>query len=246
MNLVEMLSRELRDKHFTEFERVRYVYIRCCQIFSFDARWNYFTLFSDELIKEIEERKFDVKNIDSPLVICHSFSRYILKPLLDELTGAKTEVVGSKQGHSYVKAYFGSSKWNLDATEGDFPRVKMGLAPMGFQQEEGDVPSPDIDEEIGFKFISKQRYQDIDSTNGYNFMGKVAQIISTSKCKYHYSDIAFLYNYMTYLNRQATKTLLDDKGQLYRTIHFTDNDEDYVLAKQNGEYVLQLVKRVTR
>ena len=240
MNLVEMLSKELKDKHYTEFQKARYIYIRCCQIFSFDARWNYFTLFSEELIKKIVSSKFDIEHIDSPLVICHTFSKSILKPLLEELTTLNVSLTEGE--HTFVNITNLGSKWDLDATLGDFPRVKMGLIPEGFQLEGKDFPFEEFDKELGITYEDKKKYRIYNWKSGYDYMNRVSNALSSSKCRYHYSDAAFLYNYMSYLMRQSSHTILDSNGNFLREIHFTENEEDYVITKSNGEYKLELKK----
>ncbi len=242
MDLVELLSNELKDKHFTEFQKARYIYIRCCEIFSFDARWNYFTLFPEKMIKEIEQHYFNIHHIQDTLVVCHSFSQSILHPLLQELTSLDVEC---KMGeHSLVQLYNRGDVWELDGTLGDQARAKMGLITEGFRMKEKLFPMKDFDLELGFQYTDKKKYAIYEWESGYDFMNKVGNIIQSSKCKYHYSDVVFLYNYMTYLMRQDSKTMLDKDNHLYRLIHFNENDEYYTISKIQNEYCLELVKRV--
>ena len=242
MNLLEMLSRELKDKRYSEFEKMRYIYLRCCQLFSFDARWNFFTLFSQNIIREIENEQFDIEYIKKRLVVCHSFSKSILKPLLDYLTTIDVSVVGHE--HSFIEAKCDGKKWVLDATFGDFPRVKMGLNTEGFHEdEEPTLNFENLDNSLGFKHVNKDCYKIVNWHDGYGFMDKVSRIITASDCKFHYSDVVFLYNYMTYLMKQDTKTVLGSDGNLRRLIHFTENERDYTINKDEGEYKLALVKK---
>ena len=244
MNLVELFSKELRDKHFSDFEKARYIYLRCCQIFSFDARWNYFALFSEEQIRAIENKIFDIFHIDSRLVICHTFSKSILKPLLDEFTSYSVSVEGDN--HSYVTFQETGKKWILDGTLGDFPRVKMGLNAEGFYQEKGEYSFTSLDASIGFPYVSKEKYRVTSYETGYDYMNQVSSAICSSRCRFFYSDVIFLYNYMSYLMRQDSKTYLDSNHHLYRLIHFTENEEDYIIQKRNGSYSLELTNKKTR
>lgn len=243
MNLVEILSRELRGKNLTDLEKARYIYLRCCEIFSFDARWNFFTLFSQETIQKIESKIFDITNISSPLVICHTFSKSILKPLLEEFTSLPVIVLGDN--HSYVSFVESGKKWNLDGTLGDFPRVKLGLKVEGFQLDEHEFSFGRMDHSLGYSYVPKSNYMVYDWETGYEYMNQVGEIIQASKCKYQYSDVVFLYNYMTYLMRQDSRTILDENQELCRKIHFTENEEDYILHKVNGEYCLELENKRT-
>ena len=236
MNLIEKLADELKDKHLNEFEKTRYIYLRCCELFSYDARWNYYRLFSDSVIKEIENKMFDVRNLSSNLVICHSFSKSILKPLLDELTTLETTCIGEQ--HSCVGVKFRDKEFILDATLGDFPLMKMGLRPEGFMSSDGNNTFIRLDYSLGFRYVDKDIYSSKKCGDDKESMNKVGNIISSSKCKYSYSDVAFLYNYLTENLKQQTKTYLDEHNNLYRKIHLFNNDNEYILSKKNGEYSL--------
>ena len=54
MNLIKTLDDELSQMHLTDFEKARYIYLRCCEIFSFDARWYFTDLLDDEKTHESE------------------------------------------------------------------------------------------------------------------------------------------------------------------------------------------------
>jgi len=47
MDLLKIINDELAKLHLTEFEKVRYIYLRTCELFSFDARYNFTGLFED-------------------------------------------------------------------------------------------------------------------------------------------------------------------------------------------------------
>ena len=241
MNLVERMNDELKGKRLSEFEKMRYIYLRCCEIFSYDARWNYYTFFSEQIMREIETRMFDLHNINDTLVICHSFSKSILKPLLDVFTTVKSKVVGEE--HSFVEAKCDGKTWNLDATYGDFARVKMGLETEDFNEDEKKEDFTLLDESLGFRHIDKKKYSIHEWRDGYDFMSRVAGTISASDCRHHYTDVLFLYNYMTYLMKQETETVMGSDGYLRRNIHFMENGEDYTISKDTGEYRLALVRK---
>ena len=241
MDLVQKISNELKGKRLSEFEKMRYIYLRCCEIFSYDARWNYFTFFSNELIREIENKMFDLYNINDTLVICHSFSKSILKPLLDVFTTIDSTVIGEE--HSFIEAKCDGKTWNLDATYGDFARVKMGLETEGFNEDDKVEDFTLLDESLGFRHIDKKIYSVHEWRDGYDYMQRVAGTISRSDCRHHYTDVLYLYNYMTYLEKQDTKTIMGPDGMLRRVIHFTGNGEEYSINKDTGEYRLTLVRK---
>lgn len=241
MNLVERMNDELKGKRLSEFEKMRYIYLRCCEIFSYDARWNYYTFFSSQLIRQIETRMFDIYNINDTAVICHSFSKSILKPLINVFTTIDAKVMGEE--HSFIEARCQGKNYVLDATYGDFARVKMGLPTEDFNEDGEHEDFTLLDESLGFRHVDESKYHITDAQNSYDFMHKVGKAISCSDCRHHYTDVLFLYNYMTYLEKQDTKTIMGPDGMLRRVIHFTGNGEEYSINKDTGVYKLALVRK---
>jgi len=39
MNIIELLSNEIAAKNWSKEEKARYLYIRCCQLFTYDPRY---------------------------------------------------------------------------------------------------------------------------------------------------------------------------------------------------------------
>ena len=91
MDLLETLHDELKDRHFSEEEKMLYIYLRTCQEFSFDDRFFYLDFYEPELKQELESKEFDPHHIDSHLTICHPHIR-LLKNLVDELTQLSTKI----------------------------------------------------------------------------------------------------------------------------------------------------------
>ena len=160
MNLLNLLEDEIKDKHLNNFEKVRYIYLRTCELFYFDARYYYVEQFNKNLYKQIINKKIDITNVDDFLVICHSYSKYVLLKLINELTTANVSLQSGL--HSFVEYKDDSgSVWNLDATLGDLSRIKVGIKPNGFTCRESwnfnyqDVID-EIDEIIGYKYKEKK------------------------------------------------------------------------------------------
>jgi len=155
MDLLTMLDYELSKKHLNDFEKVRYIYLRTCELFSFDARYDYTSLFLDDLLYEsIIKRKIDIRSVNDFLVVCHSYSREVLIKLIRELTTAQVEAYGDS--HSYVKY---QANWLLDATYGDLARVKLGLETRGFEKFPQDKELlSEVDSILGYKPKSKMEY----------------------------------------------------------------------------------------
>jgi hypothetical protein len=197
--------------------------------------------YDEGIIERIERKRFDIRNIDSTLVVCHSFSISILIALLREFTTSK--LFFNKGAHSFVELYEGSSKWILDATQGDFPRVKLGLMPHGFYQEGAITNLNDIDRKLGYEFISGQVYRNRVKGTLTEQMTSISEILARSKCKYQFTDALFLYNYLAYLLPQEDKVYMDSNNRLYRLIKFPMfNDEEYIIKKDDKEYQLTKCK----
>ena len=101
MNLLNILDNELKNKHYNNFEKVRYIYLRTCELFSFDARYYFVEIFNKKLFNNIIDKKIDITNVDDFLVICHSYSKYVLLRLVNELTTANVSLHSGP--HSFVE-----------------------------------------------------------------------------------------------------------------------------------------------
>ena len=214
MNLVKMLADELKDKHLNDFEKARYIYLRCCEIFSFDARVYFTDLFDDsQLRNKIVRKRFNIENINEFLVVCHSFNRTILKPLIENLTNLKCDVVKDRSGHSYLIIEYLGNEWILDATNKDLARVKLSLPTEGFTScvEKMDLLIPEIDTSLGFTNKSADDYRSlITGDDAPKMVMSIGRIIKDSKAKYYYSDAAFLFD------------------EVLQGPTFSDNNEKYV------------------
>jgi len=246
MNLVETLDRELRQVHLTDFEKARYIYRRCCEIFSFDARWDYAPFLGDKkLYNEIRNKKFDIENIDSRLVICHSFSKHIMKRLIDELTCLDCDVhLGSGHSWAYINGNgcFGK-EWELDATLGDLARVKLNVPTRGFKcgYAEYDELIKDIDMSLGYFDISEEDYVKRMSALTYTETNEnIIPIIEDSNIKYHFSDIKYFFdkivgdycgNHVTYFDEDYNFHELIDVGGEYSFFELSKHDDEYRMKK---------------
>ena len=66
MDVIGTIDSELKTKNYNEFQKLRYIYIRGCQLFYFDSRWTFAKKFDDtELLKAIADRKIDLTNVQS-------------------------------------------------------------------------------------------------------------------------------------------------------------------------------------
>lgn len=252
MNLVEQLSKELSILHLNDLEKSRYIYLRCCEIFSFDARVYFTDLFDDtQLRNRILRKRFNIENITDERVVCHSFSRYILKPLIENLTNLKCNVVKDREGHSYIILECMNKEWILDATNKDLARVKLSLPTKGFTScvEKEDLIIPEIDSSLGFTNKSVDDYQCLiigdDYTEKIRSMGT---ILKNSNAKYYYSDASFLMEEVLDISNFSTnnETYVDSNYNFRRLINARNVYSFFELSKEQNEkeYSIKKIKRI--
>lgn len=245
MNLIGQLSDELDGRHLTDLEKARYIYLRCCEIFSFDSRWFYTCLFDDtELHNKILRKKFNIENISDELVICHSFSKYILKPLIDELTNLDSMIIKG-DAHSYLYMNNDGQGWKLDATMGDLARVKLDLPTRGFTSGmiEQDLELDDIDMDLGFFSKNQEYYERLAAGNSFtDCIENIGHILKESKAKYHYSDAIFLYDMLDGMYSEDTYTHVDKDYNFHRLIDVCDEYSFFDLTKRDGEYSIKKIR----
>lgn len=249
MNLIEQLSNELKDMHLNDFEKARYIYLRCCEIFSFDSRYRFTSVFGDDkLHNSILFKKLDIENItdEEVEVVCRSFSIYVLKPLIDNLTNLNCNIV-HEGPHTYVLLDYKCNEWKLDATLGDFTRVKLDLPTLGFKCKTTDLKKEldDIDLGLGFKKKSVDDYKNL--ITGINFTENIisiGEILANSKVKYHYADTWDFFNEVlggcNYSN--DNHTYLNSKYEFHKLIDTVGDYSFFDLSKDNGECS---IKRIT-
>ena len=260
MNLIKTLDDELNQMHLTDFEKARYIYLRCCEIFSFDARWYFTDVLDDEKTHEkILNKEFKLDDIDTSLVICHSFAKYILKPLLDELTSLDSEVC-TGLAHSFVmirsndQTCFGQ-EWKLDATLGDLARVKLDLPTRGFDcgisQYDSLIDEMDID--LGFCNSNHEDYERrvIGGDTFTRCIENVGDLLKDSKARFHFSDATFLFDMLVLNYSTNNQTYFDRDYNFHRLIEIFDEFSFFDLAKSDDGYKIKRInydeyKRLTK
>ena len=101
MNVLDMLSKEIQNKNWTTEEKARYLYIRSCQLFSYDERYNFTDLDACQrfCFSKIVDRKIDLEDVTDNRVICKSYSREVLSKILLELLGI--ECIETGKAHAW-------------------------------------------------------------------------------------------------------------------------------------------------
>lgn len=252
MNLLYTLNEEIENKHLNTDEKIRYIYLRLCQIFSFDTRWYYaYFLSGYKTYLEIKNKKFNVKNIQEYEVICHTIVPYIMEPLYKELLGIDLEVF-STDSHTYAVTNFDGEEYRLDLTgENDFTYVKMGLMTKGFKPlcyaHEREQVLYDMDKSLGFNLLSLKEYKDKLNINPnitlFEKKIAIANLLENSVCKYHYSDARNFLNKIDDIievsKEQDDATFVSDAYDFYHLYHLNSEDKYLELSKSEDEYKLK-------
>ena len=248
MDLLAKLDNELKDKHLTDFEKVRYIYLRTCELFSFDGRYNFTSLFfDDKLYSDIINRKIDLTNIVDFLVVCHTYSKEVLIKLIKELTNASTVLHTGK--HSYVE-YRNSTNniWTLDATYGDFPRAKMGIKTTGFSSEFPNYKEQleETDAALHFSYKTKLDYlQKISLESSEEIFKSINLLLSSNISQKQYSDAIFFVRYLL-LGLNYSFNDIAYVGEEYDIHHiFVPKNDDAIFSLSKGieDYKLQQISK---
>jgi len=139
MNVLELLTQELKDKNWTLEEKARYIYIRSCELFSYDERYDYYNLYLNDDMKlyELRNKIIDLENVKDNRIVCTSFSKSVLPVLIEELLGIECKNRGL--GHAFNLFQIGEEEIMADATiSSDLTRCKMGLNTHGYRKTSKD------------------------------------------------------------------------------------------------------------
>jgi len=249
MDLLKIINDELAKLHLTEFEKVRYIYLRTCELFSFDARYNFTELFQDnEFYQHLINRRIDITNLNDFLVVCHSYSRDILLRLIREFTSVEVELMGEL--HRFVSYKTSSGQlWFLDATNGDLARVKMKLDTRGFTGETGydkEILS-ETDAIIGYKQKNKLEYlKQVDISTTTSIFNSISRILQNSKCKTEFSDAFFLVEYLLLginFYEFAHSCYVGENYSFHQIFNPICSDDYFCLKNTNGYYELNPIEK---
>lgn len=244
MNLLETIDDELRYRHLNDFEKARYIYLRCCELFSFDIRWNYADVTCDYKLKEkIRKNRFDIENIDTDLVICHNFTPDILERLIKELTTLDCKSI-KRDGHSFLKMQYNGQTWDLDGTKGDMPRVKLSLPTTGFKGPIRDYDSmfAEMDVNLGYSNLHIGYYTRQASGNSFtDCIENAGYVIRDSKVKYHFSDVMLLYSLLMSEYVDSSHTCFDKNYNSHKLMEILSEDAFFDITKDNDEYRLKKI-----
>lgn len=256
MNVLATLDEELKGKNWDKGTKARYLYLRCCELFSFDSRYNYYKeleRFEDEIIGKLRlrDRKINLEDVTDFRVVCTVYSREIYRELLSKLIGIPCNIIGT--GHIYPEFSEPQEVYKVkaDATKSDLARVKMGLKTEGYKPidcnfyDAFEKRLDQMDFEIGYKkdayaneylkqqaekYIQKEMVHNdskTDITILLNRMYEVKRLFESYGSYSVYSDAKFCINH-----------LLD----LYFNSHDTDN---LSLFQFRGDFEIDFVNLIS-
>jgi len=242
MNLLDFIDSELKNMHLNNFEKVRYIYLRTCELFYYDARYYYVEQFNKKLYKQIVNKEVDITSVDDFSVICHSYSKYVLLKLIKELTTAN--VLLQSGSHSLVEYKDDSgSIWILDATLGDLSRVKVRLKSTGFICRESwnfnyQHILDEVDETLGYKYKEKKDFIKLLNLNSFtDLINSINNLINNSKLD-NFTDVLFFVKWL--LNGCfcifSDCTGMDNNYNFYNFIYDEANKNLFCLSKGTDKY----------
>ena len=133
MDVLNTLNKEIDRSDWKLKDKVRHLYIRSCELFSYDPRYKFIPLFDywSQLEHILREKQIDLTNVKDNLVVCKSHAQLVYSKLLKELLNISSEnVLGN---HVYTVFNDGVYHLKAAATEkSDIARVKMGLYTCGY------------------------------------------------------------------------------------------------------------------
>ena len=238
MNLLDLLDNELEQNHLTKDEKIRYIYLRLCEIFSYDERYCLSKIFNDYNLKNtIDNRKVNLEDVTDLRITCQPFTNYVLSLLIEELVGAKT-IRYNFGPHYYVITTFDKEEYILDATsEPDFASVKMGLETKGFKpiNEFHTQSLKELDSQIGYHLLTKMELKDSLGELDYQ---KISVLLEQSKNKFNYTDAIY---FIRKLSPNYGCTYFDIDYNIFRIIE--DNGKYFILEKEKNKYRLKEISK---
>lgn len=140
MNLLAALDKQLAEHpNFTLEQKCRFLYIRVCQLFSYDRRYSFYTEREIQRGKaEAERYNYNLEDISDHRLIDISYAR-IMEILMRELLNVRAKIYSRKSGSNYIEFYDGSELVRADALNmyyNDIAHVKMKIGTLGYSSIE--------------------------------------------------------------------------------------------------------------
>ena len=199
MNISENVINFLDNKDYTDLEKIRYIYLYICKIFSYDIR---FTVGNEQLKEDIYNYKVDIENVRETELVCYSICRILQDTLA--LYGFKSELKKDyndiKFSHVYLELKYNDYLLKLDPTiSHDLTRVKMNSNTLNFtslnNKEIFDMEVKNADKRI------KSDLKDVDLYEYYNneTVSLLNDTIEKSAIDRHLTEDEIFYEKLLYM-----------------------------------------------
>ncbi len=165
MGFVEKITKEI-DSSWSLEEKIRFLYLKSCEVFSYDERYWWYTpaFFQDweEKVERVINKKIVVETLDEKpqddLVVCFSWS-YLFQSLLKTVLNVDCEVIKGP-AHASTVAKTGQTAIFADSCTRsmDLFRVKLNLSTYGYEEamnKNFTEKLKSIDEKIGYSYYAK-------------------------------------------------------------------------------------------
>lgn len=154
MNILDLLNKELEYKNWSLEEKARYLYIRSCELFTYDERYDFIVsnIYNKMKKEELENLEIDLENLEDNRIICITYAQ-IYDKILKELLNIDSKQTGIK--HKWLIFDINDQPMIADATvSSDLARVKMKLWTYGYEffRKNSDCENDfkTIDKKIGY------------------------------------------------------------------------------------------------
>ena len=117
------MESELEGKDWDLYTKARYLYLRSCELFTYDLRYSF---AEGKLKREIFHRKFSLEDVNDFRVVCSSWVESVYLDLLEKILN----VHGESRGKEHRSAYFSlDQKFIADAClTSDLSRGKLNFS----------------------------------------------------------------------------------------------------------------------
>ena len=263
MNVIKTIDDELKERNYLDrFEKIRYIYLRTCKLFSYDIRWTYAkAMYADEFRTLLEEKKINLENVTDFDIVCHSYCKEILGILLKEILGVDISIKTTSY-HCYAGFDENGMTWNMDATLSDLMKVKLHMPTDGFLPygETFDYLSylDIIDKKLGyFSGPLKKIEQGTEEDEIFNIVN--SEIIrrnisknftdaffylekSTSQTEFYDRRTILIRSMQDYYDKKMA-VLFENKATDMYTIFEQDENKDYQIRRlTKNDYTEEIVK----
>lgn len=243
MNVLDLINSELKDRHLSDFEKVRYIYLRTCELFCFDARYYFKEYIRRRKISKITNREIDLKDVDDFRIICHTYSEHVLEKIINEFTNMDAKLMSG--GHSYVILKDNDGRtWNLDATLEDLSRVKIGTKTTGFICVSDKYHLDDIDKYLGYELKDRSFFlYNIDISSFDKVVEDINMFISKNEKLNNFSDVSFFVRWLLngFFCLFGDCTGMDNKYNFYRFICNETNKDLFCLSKDIDKFEISKI-----